>query len=156
MNANAAGLVVSARCPCHSGLPYGDCCGPLHAGDAAPDCEHLMRSRYAAYVLQRPDYLLRTWHFSTRPERLDLDDSPAWTSLQVFSSNQKADRGQVHFRAIYRGHADWQFLEEISDFCLENDRWFYLSGIPSSGSLKPGRNEPCPCGSKRKFKACCL
>lgn len=27
---------------------------------------------------------------------------------------------------------------------------------PSSGASKVGRNDPCPCGSGKKFKKCCL
>ncbi|MGM0774346.1 SEC-C metal-binding domain-containing protein, partial [Marinobacter sp.] len=30
------------------------------------------------------------------------------------------------------------------------------SGDTSEGGFKPGRNEPCPCGSGKKHKACCL
>ena len=58
--------------PCPCGLPaaYTACCGRWHAGPLhlqAPDAPALMRSRYTAYVLQRGDYLLDTWHASTRP-----------------------------------------------------------------------------------------
>jgi hypothetical protein len=28
-------------------------------------------------------------------------------------------------------------------------------GIPLSGNQRPGRNDPCPCGSGRKYKRCC-
>ncbi|MEC9085421.1 MAG: SEC-C metal-binding domain-containing protein, partial [Pseudomonadota bacterium] len=50
----------------------------------------------------------------------------------------------------------WGYLEERSDFSKENGRWFYREGETREGVLKPGRNDPCPCGSGRKFKACCL
>src|SRR5579859_5003628 len=54
-------------CPCGSGRPYPQCCGPLHTGGAAPDAQSLMRSRYCAFVLCDERYLLATWHPSTRP-----------------------------------------------------------------------------------------
>ncbi len=114
-----------------------------------------MRSRYAAFVLDLPDYLQATWHHSTRPEVLTLEDSPNWSSLQIISATCSCDVGSVHFRAIYRLGAGWGFLEENSDFIKEQDRWYYLRGNTSEGQLKPGRNEPCPCGSGKKYKACC-
>jgi SEC-C motif-containing protein len=115
-----------------------------------------MRSRYAAFVQNLPDYLLKTWHHSTRPETLSLDDSPNWTALKILGSTQTGNQGTVHFRAVYRLGSGWGFLEENSDFLLEDGRWYYAQGNTSEGQLKPGRNEPCPCGSGKKHKACCL
>jgi len=115
-----------------------------------------MRSRYTAFVLNLSDYLKATWHTSTRPEALDLSESPRWTSLQILSSGHQVDDGSVHFRAIYRVGEGWGFLEEKSTFAREGGRWYYVSGDTSEGALKPGRNEPCPCGSGKKYKACCL
>ena len=115
-----------------------------------------MRSRYAAFVLDLPDHLLATWHPDTRPEALDLKDSPDWTSLQILDSTEKGQKGTVHFRALYRLGKGWGYLEENSEFLLEDGHWYYLHGDTSEGQLKPGRNEPCPCGSGKKYKACCL
>lgn len=162
------------RCPCGSQASYADCCQRWHQGQPAPGPEALMRSRYTAFVLKLADYLLATWHPDSRPtpaghatptgdrpevcpqELLDLDHAPAWTSLQVFDSATTGDRGSVHFRAIYRAGSGWGYLEEHSDFLREAGRWYYLSGRTTEGTLKPGRNDPCPCGSGKKYKACCL
>lgn len=115
-----------------------------------------MRSRYAAFVLNLPDYLQTTWHQSTRPETLTLEDVPNWAGLQILDTSESGDRGTVHFRALYRLGTGWGFLEENSDFVREQGRWYYLRGDTSEGQWKPGRNDPCPCGSGRKNKACCL
>src|SRR5687768_5433704 len=57
------GPVRNRRCPCGSGLPLGDCCGRLHDGTVtAATAEQLMRSRYSAFALGEPGYLLATWH----------------------------------------------------------------------------------------------
>ncbi|MEG3070254.1 MAG: hypothetical protein HQP61_10175 [Peptococcaceae bacterium] len=32
----------------------------------------------------------------------------------------------------------------------------HLTGVPGGKSRKPGRNDPCPCGSGKKYKKCCL
>jgi SEC-C motif-containing protein len=52
-------------------LPFAACCGP-YLNDNIPDAESLMRSRYSAFVLERANYLLATWHASTRPAALDF------------------------------------------------------------------------------------
>lgn len=114
-----------------------------------------MRSRYSAFVRDLPDYLLATWHTSTRPSRLEPDAATTWKRLEVFESGEKSDRGWVHFRATFREGGRWAVLEERARFLREGGRWFYLDGNPVAHRLKPGRNAPCPCGSGRKFKACC-
>lgn len=70
-------------CPCGSRKAYALCCWRWHSGEVAPDAEALMRSRYAAYVMKRLDYILATWHASTRPASADLTDLPRWLGLKV-------------------------------------------------------------------------
>ncbi|TVP60924.1 MAG: zinc chelation protein SecC [Halomonadaceae bacterium] len=149
-------MQAQLTCPCGSIMPYSECCQPLLQGAPASSPEALMRSRFTAFVGKLPDYLLATWHPSTRPETLSLEDSPDWSSLQVLGSTQSADQGTVHFRALYRQGGGWGFLEENSDFLMEEGRWYYLHGETREGQIKPGRNDPCPCSSGKKYKACCL
>jgi len=115
-----------------------------------------MRSRYSAFVLGLADYLLATWHTSTRPGELSLEHSPEWVSLSIFDSADDGDEGQVHFRAVHRSGGGWGYLEERSEFLREQGHWFYVVGETTEGQLKPGRNDRCPCGSGKKYKACCL
>jgi SEC-C motif-containing protein len=142
-------------CPCGSGKPYGECCAPLHRGErGAATAEALMRSRYSAYVLKDGDYLRATWHTSTRPALLELaDDTTRWLGLRILAAAQGGEgdeAGSVEFAADYAGGQ----LHERSRFVREGGRWRYLDGerLPP---VKVGRNEPCPCGSGRKFKRCC-
>lgn len=147
-------LAADSPCPCGSGGLYTDCCRVLHAGVPAASPEALMRSRYSPYCLYNADYLLATWHSSSRPDKLDFTAAPAWTGLRIFSAKTKGDRGQVHFQAIHALPDGWGYLEERSGFAREEGRWYYVTGKVREGRLKPGRNDPCPCGSGRKFKAC--
>ena len=65
---------------------YADCCGHyLDNGEIVPTAEALMRSRYTAYTLGREDYLLATWHRSTRQASLALASQPLskWLGLEV-------------------------------------------------------------------------
>jgi SEC-C motif-containing protein len=109
-----------------------DCCGPYVNGDAvAPSAEILMRSRYTAYVLLREDYLLATWHPSTRPPALGLSDGPAtkWLGLGVRRHEQQdAAHAIVEFVARYKVNGRAGRLHELSRFVREDGRWFYVDG----------------------------
>lgn len=95
-----------------------------------------MRSRYSAYVLALEDYLLATWHASTRPAALDFSDANKirWLGLEIKRHTvMDANCAQVEFVARYKiGGLPAVRLHEISDFILEGGRWFYLSGIFSA------------------------
>jgi SEC-C motif-containing protein len=146
---------MSDGCPCGNGAGYEHCCRPLHLGRPAASPEALMRSRYSAFCLSLVDYLLASWHPATRPGVLDLAGSPRWSGLAVLASAERGDSGQVHFRAVYPAAPGWGYLEEQAEFVREAGRWYYLGGTTREGQWQPGRNEPCPCGSGRKYKVCC-
>jgi SEC-C motif-containing protein len=119
-------------CPCGNNAGYARCCGPLHEGATAPTAETLMRSRYSAYVLKREDYLLVTWHPSTRPASLKLaaqQPAPTWLGLDVKRHEQHGERAEVEFIARLRyGGGKAQRMHEISSFVREQGRWYYLDG----------------------------
>ncbi len=122
-------LASVAACPCDSGLAYGECCGPWHAGLRegihAPTPEALMRSRYSAYVLGQIDYLLTTWHASTSPGELEL--SPVkWLGLEVRHAQATGDAGVVEFVARLRENGKGVRLHEISRFVREDGAWRYI------------------------------
>ncbi|MCL5424213.1 MAG: YchJ family metal-binding protein, partial [Gammaproteobacteria bacterium] len=126
----------------------------------APTPEALMRSRYSAFVLGLSDYLLATWHSSTRPAVLAPDPETEWKRLVILNAEPALEeRGQVHFQAFFfergRGRKRWHVLEEVSRFVHEQQRWWYVKGAPTLTRLKPGRNDPCLCGSGHKLKVCC-
>lgn len=114
-----------------------------------------MRARFSAFKLNELAFLLDSWHPDTRPRDLSLGGGPEWTSLQVLDCAAAADKGKVRFRAIHRDGPGWGHLEETSRFVKENGQWYYLDGQTQSGAYRPGRNEPCPCGSGKKYKRCC-
>lgn len=119
------------RCPCGSGVPADICCGHYHAGAAAPDAERLMRSRYSAFVLGRPEYLLATWHPETRPAELELESapSPQWQGLTIKSRAYQDDaHATVEFIARYKLNGRAFKLHETSRFERVAGRWFYVDG----------------------------
>ena len=134
-------MSASAACPCgrvdakKRPAVYADCCGRYveHFGTApAPDAEHLMRSRYSAFVLERADYLLSTWHPTTRPASLDFDEATKWLGLEVREHKTTgADTAEVEFVARYRVQGKAVRLHERSRFVREDGRWFYVDGDQS-------------------------
>lgn len=87
-----------------------------------------MRSRYAAYVLGRDDYVLATWHPSTRPPALDAPPVK-WLGLEVRRHLPTGpDTAVVEFVARFRDAGRGHRLHETSRFVRENGRWFYVDG----------------------------
>lgn len=124
---------VPESCPCGLPADYADCCGRYHGGEPAPDAERLMRSRYTAYVKGLEDYLLATWHVSTRPGPLHLDTEPRpkWLGLEVKAAHAEGDTATVEFVARCRIGGRAQRMHELSRFTREDGRWYYVDGDPS-------------------------
>ncbi|TQJ29974.1 YchJ family protein [Microbacterium sp. SLBN-146] len=92
----------------------------------------LMRSRFEAFRDGDSEWLLHTWHPSTRPDVVELDDNPVWRALQIVDTvrGQEHDTaGIVEFRATYRSSDGVGVLHERSRFVREGGRWFYIDGI---------------------------
>ncbi|MBO3083102.1 YchJ family protein [Cellulomonas fengjieae] len=130
-------MELDDRCPCGTGETYGECCGRyLTDGRRAPTAEALMRSRYTAFATGAGHYLLATWHPSTRPDVLELDEATVWRRLDVLGTDAGGpwdDAGTVEFVAHYRvddGTGDGRpgRLHETSRFVREDGRWLYVDG----------------------------
>lgn len=148
------------KCYCGSGKAYAECCAPLIEGmERAPDAETLMRSRYSAYVTGAGEYLVAT----TVPEKRVAEDAAlirehaaqtAWLRLDVLASGQTGEKATVEFKAYYKeGDGMLRVHHEKSFFDAIAGEWFYQEGTLYEASV--GRNDPCPCGSGRKYKKCC-
>jgi SEC-C motif-containing protein len=132
-------------CPC-GGASLATCCSPFLAGDAVPPtAEALMRSRYSAYALNNEDYLLATWHPSTRPTEpvIDRNEKLQWLGLEINSAlrlrqrkaelSEPPDSDTVEFVARFKIGGRAHRLHEVSRFVREpgadgTNRWFYLDG----------------------------
>ncbi|WP_045728782.1 YchJ family metal-binding protein [Xanthomonas sp. GPE 39] len=118
-------------CPCGRPREYAQCCGPYHAGAAAPDAESLMRARYSAYVRGDADYLRASWHASTRPAQVEIDPRTFWLGLTVQRVvNIAEERAEVVFLARYRiGGGSAVRMIEHSRFVREDGCWYYLDAL---------------------------
>ncbi|WP_299534775.1 YchJ family protein [uncultured Streptomyces sp.] len=126
---------ISPESPCPCGLPaaYGLCCGRFHAGEAhAATCEQLMRSRYAAFVTQDADYLLRTWLQETRPPSIAFDPALRWQRLEILDATDGTAfhrTGTVTFRAHFTDDGTPGTLHEKSAFVRHEGPWVYARGV---------------------------
>jgi SEC-C motif domain protein len=123
-----------------------------------------MRSRYTAYVRGEIDYLVSTHDASTR-DNIDRAATEAWSrdtewqGLEILATEaggESDDKGVVEF--VVRGSTKGRpFAQrERSRFVKRDGAWFYVDGKLqlATAPAKPGRNDPCPCGSGTKYKRC--
>jgi SEC-C motif-containing protein len=155
-------------CPCGSGRPYAECCEPYITGAAqAPTAEALMRSRYSAYAEHAVDYIIDTCigkddaDIDVKQTR-DWSEKSRWLGLKIISVEKggPADtEGTVEFEANYERDGLRDIHHERARFKKQNGLWLYDEGdiVPKTvvrAGPKVGRNEPCPCGSGKKYKHC--
>ena len=154
-------------CPCGSGQTFTQCCEPILTQQRpAATAEQLMRSRFTAHVARDYAHLHRTY-LKTAHEPYTPEDDPAptsWTRLVIHSHDlgNKPDTAFVDFTAYYQEGAAEQALHEKAEFHRIEGTWLYTRPVRQgpapnkSTESKVGRNDPCPCGSGKKYKQCCL
>ena len=149
-------------------IAYSDCCQPYHEGiSKAETAERLMRTRYSAFVLVKPEYIIKT----TLPAQQNLLDIEAiekwaketpWAGLEIIEHTSKLGKchAQVEFRAYYHevdssGEAikeKQQAHHERSTFVKVDENWYFLD---PTVAMNISQKQPCLCGSGEKFKRCC-
>ncbi|GHV88834.1 UPF0225 protein [Spirochaetia bacterium] len=157
-------------CPCGSGRPYAECCEPYITGaQQPPTAEALMRARYSAYAEHAVDYIINTCikgegkQEIDRKSTQDWSEKSEWLGLKILSVTKGAaddTEGTVEFEAAYTRNGLKDTHHETARFKKVDGQWFYDDGeivpvtIVRTGP-KIGRNDPCPCGSGKKYKHCC-
>lgn len=155
------------KCPCCSDKLFADCCEPVIKQEMAQTAEELMRSRYTAFCLTEIDYLLKTSHPKIRAnesfESLEQwSKKNTWERLFILSTeagNKNDTAGEVEFNAFYIDKNQVSKVHhEKSQFVKQGGKWLYYAGEidPQPKVNKLGRNNPCPCGSGKKYKNCCF
>lgn len=126
-----------------------------------------MRSRYTAFSLADVDYIEKTTDPSSRSS-FDRDGTTQWAKgsewlgLEIVSATdggEKDAKGEVEFIARYKFNDLEQKHHERSEFKKRDGQWFFVDGRlvqePVRVGEKIGRNDPCKCGSGKKYKKCC-
>ncbi|HEX5883171.1 MAG TPA: YchJ family protein [Pyrinomonadaceae bacterium] len=154
-------------CPCGSGVPFADCCEPIINGTReSQTAEELMRARYSAFVTGAIDFIVGSTHSRTRKE-IDLSfirewsQTSTWRGLQILEIKQVNDnKAFVSFEAHFTQNEKDQTHREKALFERESGQWRFVSGDELKNPTvryetpRPGRNDPCPCGSGKKYKKC--
>lgn len=157
-------------CACESGINYNDCCGKyIEKGVKAPTAETLMKSRYTAFTVGAIDYLFETHDPRSRDE-LDRAEIEAWSKnsewkglniVEIEDGDKNDTDGKVEFIATFEADGEEHFHHERAEFFQKGGVWFYKDGKMVDVETfvrqapKVGRNDPCTCGSGKKYKKCC-
>ncbi len=161
---------MSKLCPCNSEKPYDECCGPYISGDALPPTAlALMRARYTAFTTADIDYIEKTRHPQSEHE-FDRAATASWAKdskwlgfelIGTEAGEASDEGGSVEFIARYTVEGKKQEHHEKALFQKLDGKWYFMDGDFVKGETyrrenpKVGRNDPCPCGSGKKFKKCC-
>lgn len=125
-------------CPCGTKNAYNICCEPFHKGQLPDSALKLMRSRYSAYALSLPAYIVSTTH-PANPQF--SHDVPQWSQqisefcadtefhkLEILAFEEKEPFATVTFVAyLFQNKKDVSFTEK-SYFEKVDGKWLYRSG----------------------------
>ena len=129
--------------------------------------EELMRARYNAYVTGAIEFIKNT-HDPDNMSGIDWAESEKWSresewlGLEIVNTEKGTENdndGIVEFKATYKENGKTVIHHEKSYFVKKNGKWYYQKWLPLQVTIinenKIGRNDPCPCGSGKKYKKCC-
>ena len=184
-------------CPCQinpsveitsAQLSYQDCCQPYHEavyneavyndavrkadGIKAETAERLMRTRYSAFVLVKPEYIVKTT-VPTQQALLDVQSIESWAKetdwagLEIVEHTPKLGKrhAQVEFKAYFnlkdntasleekiQAHHELSAFVQVKNKASNDARWYFLD---PTVAMTVTQKQPCICGSGEKFKRCC-
>lgn len=171
-------------CHCGLEKSFEECCQPFINGKATPEtAEQLMRSRYSAYVSNDLGYIKKTLAPESQSD-FDMASTKEWAAkskwkgLKILSTKdgKKSDtKGTVEFIATYTKDGKGIDHHEVAEFRkTESGQWLFVDGDAHTHAEgedhhhhhvkqvtvvregpKIGRNDPCSCGSGKKYKKCC-
>ena len=153
-------------------VDFKNCCEPILAGKTpAPTAESLMRARYSAYATKNMTFIdqsqiMLEGETFNQAEALKWAESANWKGLKVVSTKKGLETdntGIVEFEAHYQDKASEKDLihKETALFERKDGQWKFKDGNIAGAQpikrleAKIGRNDPCSCGSGKKFKKCC-
>ena len=125
-------------CPCSSKQAYANCCAPFHQGELPVHALQLMRSRYSAYALCLPEYIIHTthpknpqFHHNTAQWAKEISEfcvNTEFRKLAILDTQEKDRSATVTFTAhLFQDEKDVSFTEK-SYFEKVEGKWLYHSG----------------------------
>jgi SEC-C motif-containing protein len=162
--------MTTTLCHCGSKVPFADCCEPILNGEReALTAEVCMRARYSAFASGQIDYIKKT---IDPDQRKEFDDkgikdwslNSQWHGLEIREVKKglaEDTEGTVEFIASYRAKDVLRHHHEVASFKKIDGAWHFMNGevqkqeTVKRDAPKVGRNDPCTCGSGKKYKKCC-
>ena len=156
-------------CSCGTQKPFSECCEPYLKGLKKPEtAADLMRSRYTAFVKHEIDYILNSVSPARRKDfdRKGIEEwsrDTDWAGLEIIATEKGGpddETGVVEFAAKFREDGEEKKHHELATFVKLKGSWYFDDGrTPPAKPIKlegpkVGRNDPCPCGSGKKYKKC--
>jgi SEC-C motif-containing protein len=130
-------MLKNHLCPCHSKKKYSECCQPYHEGKICENALKLMRSRYSAYALNLPEYIIQTTHpenpqytlqESWKKQIEEFIQSTDFAGLDILEFEENNNGAYVTFTAHLKQNGEYVSFTEKSFFVKENGKWFYKDG----------------------------
>ena len=148
----------SHLCLCFSGIEFEDCCRPYHMGKKTVETpERLVKTRYTAYCHGDVGYLVSTIHPGaryfgiSRAIRRTIKNT-RWAGLKIIKQTIEENSAFVEYIAFHLTSELEQFHEKAR-FLKYKDEW-YFADSETLPPMRISRNDPCYCGSGKKFKKC--
>jgi SEC-C motif-containing protein len=141
----------------------------MNGAGPAETAEQLMRARYSAYAKKQTDFLLESLHPDHREDydpkqTKNWAEESEWQGLEIMATEAGGPEdtsGTVEFIADYTAKGRRNRHHELASFEKHEGAWYFTDGaaVPPKQVVrtgpKIGRNDPCPCGSGKKYKKCC-
>ena len=139
------------------------------SGAAHPTtAQELLHARYQAIVRGDIDYIIQTTHSKTHGDIVQAEveewsKNSKWLGLEIKKTAEGLEpdqKGEIIFRARFIADGKTQDHWEHSLFEKEDGQWRFVDAQNPKGAPvvrsepKVGRNDPCTCGSGKKFKKC--
>jgi uncharacterized protein len=127
-------------------------------GDDAAAMAHVSGASWASGFLQARDDFAEDWQL---PPRVGPDDAAHMRNCMrvIEALTLDGDALEAFKREMFPRHTlDRDDLVDEACFAVQELRMFWIDHAPRPAPRRveatPGRNDPCPCGSGRKYKKC--
>ena len=147
-----------ALCPCGSTKSYDDCCHSFHEGIKTPSPLELVKARYAAYAMNRADFIMKTTHpaspqYETNYKKWEEEISNfshafSFEGAEIIDSKEQNTVAIVTFVAHLKEQDKEASFTERSFFEKRQGDWLYRCGqlfagyAPNQVTLKEMRLLP--------------
>lgn len=135
----------SPLCPCGSGNAYQECCEGFHQGMLPQSALQVMRSRYSAYALNNPDYIIKTTSpasphynenlFVWKQSITQFSEQTIFQRLEIIDAKENGDLATVTFTVFLTQAGKEAAFTERSYFERRKGIWLYLRGRNEAGHL---------------------